>query len=103
LIVVYSGNLINVVMALLFVVRISNLPQVEDILGIVVMIMGFGLGYIAFAKPAQNIPFLSLHSLGKRLMIIFFLRLRYSYPSGSTIEVFLVFIPVPVKTITFFS
>jgi len=37
-------------MALLFVVRISNLPQVEDILGIVVMIMGFGLGYIAFVN-----------------------------------------------------
>jgi small-conductance mechanosensitive channel len=48
LIVVYVANLINVIMALLFVVRISNLPQVEDILGIAVMIMGFGLGYIAF-------------------------------------------------------
>lgn len=47
LIVVYTANLINVIMALLFVVRISNLPQVEDILGIAVMIMGFGLGYIA--------------------------------------------------------
>jgi small-conductance mechanosensitive channel len=48
LIVVYVANLINVIMALLFVVRISNLPQVEDILGIAVMIMGFCLGYIAF-------------------------------------------------------
>ena len=50
LIVVYTANLINVIMALLFVVRISNLPQVEDILGIVVMILGFGLGYIAFVN-----------------------------------------------------
>jgi hypothetical protein len=48
LIVVCTANLINVIMSLLFVVRISNLPQVEDIPGIVVMIMGFGLGYIAF-------------------------------------------------------
>jgi small-conductance mechanosensitive channel len=50
LIVVYIANLINVIMALLFVARISNLPHVEDILGIVVMIMGFGLGYIAFVN-----------------------------------------------------
>jgi hypothetical protein len=48
LIVVYSANLINIIMALLFVVRISSLPQIEDILGIAVMMMGFGLGYIAF-------------------------------------------------------
>ena len=37
-------------MSLLFVVRISNLPQIEDILGIAVMIMGFSLGYIAFVN-----------------------------------------------------
>jgi small-conductance mechanosensitive channel len=48
LLVVYIANLINVIMSLLFVVRVSSLPLVEGILGIVVMIMGFGLGYIAF-------------------------------------------------------
>ena len=50
LIVVFTANLINIIMALLFVVRIYNLSQVEDILGIVVMIMGFGLGCIAFVN-----------------------------------------------------
>jgi hypothetical protein len=48
LLVVYTANLINIIMALLFVVRLSNLPQIEDILGIVAIVMGFGLGYIAF-------------------------------------------------------
>ena len=48
--VAYAANFINVIMALLFVVRIYNIPQVEDILGIVVMILGFGLGYIAFVN-----------------------------------------------------
>ena len=54
LIVVYTANLINVIMALVFVVRISDLPQVEDILGIIVMIMGFGLGYIAFVNSRNK-------------------------------------------------
>ena len=48
LIVVYLANLINVIMAFFFVARISALSQVENILGIVAMIMGFCLGYIAF-------------------------------------------------------
>ena len=48
LIVVYMANLINVIMAILFVARISGLPRVEYVLGVVVMIMGFALGYIAF-------------------------------------------------------
>jgi hypothetical protein len=47
LIVVCLANLINVMMSGLFVARISALPQVERVLGIVVMIMGFCLGYIA--------------------------------------------------------
>jgi hypothetical protein len=54
LIVVWTANLINVIMTLLFIVRISNLPQVENILGIVAMIMGFGLGYIAFFNWRNN-------------------------------------------------
>jgi small-conductance mechanosensitive channel len=48
LIVVYMANLINVIMTVLFIARISGLPQVEYVLGIVVMIVGFALGYIAF-------------------------------------------------------
>ena len=48
LIVVYMANLINVIMAILFVARISGLPRVEYVLGVVVMIMGFALGCIAF-------------------------------------------------------
>jgi hypothetical protein len=48
LIVVYMANLINVIMAILFIARISALPQVEYVLGIVVMTMGFALGYFAF-------------------------------------------------------
>jgi len=54
LIVVCTANLINVIMASLFVVRLSDFPQVEDILGIVVLIMGFGLGYIAFINRRNN-------------------------------------------------
>ena len=50
LIVVYLANVINVIMSLLFVARISALSQLEDVLGIVVIIMGFCLGYIAFAR-----------------------------------------------------
>jgi small-conductance mechanosensitive channel len=48
LIVVYLANLINVIMVFLFVARISALSQVEGFLGVVAMIMGFCLGYIAF-------------------------------------------------------
>ena len=48
LLVVHIVNLINVIMSLLFVVRVSSLPLVEGILVIVVIIMGFGLRYIAF-------------------------------------------------------
>jgi hypothetical protein len=48
LVVVYLANFINVIMAIMFTVRIFGLPQVEHALGIVVMVMGFALGYIAF-------------------------------------------------------
>lgn len=54
LIVVYIANLINVIMAVLFIARISGLPQVEYALGIVVMIMGFALGYIAFINKKNK-------------------------------------------------
>jgi hypothetical protein len=48
LFVVCSANLINVVMSFLFVARISALPQVERVLGIVAMVVGFCLGVIAY-------------------------------------------------------
>jgi len=48
LIVAYIANFINVIMAVLFTARIFRLPPVEQTLGLVVMIMGFALGYIAF-------------------------------------------------------
>lgn len=48
MIVVCLANILNVIMSFLFVARISALSQVESILGIVAMIMGFCLGYIAF-------------------------------------------------------
>ena len=54
LIVVYLANLINVIMAFLFVARISALSQVENVLGIVAMSMGFCLGCIAFINRSNK-------------------------------------------------
>jgi len=54
LIVVYMANLINVVMVFLFVARISGLPQVEHVLGVVAMMMGFAVGYVAFLNKKSN-------------------------------------------------
>ena len=48
LIVVYLASMINVAMTVLFTARIFGLSQVERVLGIVAMAMGFALGYIAF-------------------------------------------------------
>ena len=48
MIVVYIANLINVIMTILFTARILGLPQVEYVLGIVVIVMGFALGYVAY-------------------------------------------------------
>ena len=45
--VVYIASFINVIMVILFVARIFGLPQMEYVLGIVAIIMGFSLGYIA--------------------------------------------------------
>lgn len=47
-IVVYFAILINVLMAVLFAARIFGLPEIEYIIGLIVIIMGFSLGYIAF-------------------------------------------------------
>jgi hypothetical protein len=46
--VVGMSNLINVLMVCLFAARLSGLPNVEYVLGVAAMIMGFALGYIAF-------------------------------------------------------
>jgi len=54
LIVVCLANLINVIMFFLFIARISALSQVEGALGIVVMVMGFCLGYIAFINSRNK-------------------------------------------------
>jgi hypothetical protein len=54
LIVVYMANLINAIMVSLFAARISGLSQMEYVLGIVVMIMGFALGYIAFLNKKKK-------------------------------------------------
>ena len=43
-------NILNVIMSFLFVTRISGLPQVENVLGIMAMIMGFRLGCIALVN-----------------------------------------------------
>ena len=52
--VAYLTNLINVIMTILFTARIFSLPQVEYALGIVVMAMGFALGYIAFLNSKNG-------------------------------------------------
>ena len=54
LVVVYLANLINIIMTILFTVRIFGLSQVEYALGIVVMAMGFVLGYIAILNKKNR-------------------------------------------------
>jgi len=54
LIVVCIANLINVIMTILFTARIFGLLQVEYALGIIVMVMGFALGYVAFSNKKHK-------------------------------------------------
>ena len=54
LIVAYLANFINLIMTILFTARIFGLPQVEYVLGIVVMVMGFALGYVAFLNKKNE-------------------------------------------------
>jgi hypothetical protein len=54
LIAVGIANVINVVMAVLFAARVTGLPQAERISGIVAMILGFALGYIAFLNKKSK-------------------------------------------------
>ena len=46
--VVYLANLINILIAFLFLARMSDLTELENTLGIAVITMGFALGYIAY-------------------------------------------------------
>lgn len=54
LVVVYLANFINVIMTILFAVRVFGLSQAVYALGIVVMIMGFALGYVAFLNKKNK-------------------------------------------------
>jgi hypothetical protein len=49
-IVVVIANLINVLMAALFAARLSGLAQVQYILGVAAMGLGFALGYVAYVN-----------------------------------------------------
>ena len=46
--VVYLANLINILIAFLFIARMSGLTKIENTLGIAVITMGFAIGYIAY-------------------------------------------------------
>lgn len=54
-VVVYLANLINIIMAFLFVARVLFLhPIFEYNLGLVAIVMGFSLGYIAFINKRNG-------------------------------------------------
>ena len=46
--VVYLANLINILVAFLFLARMSGFTEKENTLGIAVITMGFAIGYIAY-------------------------------------------------------
>ncbi|MCW4046157.1 MAG: hypothetical protein NWE99_01145 [Candidatus Bathyarchaeota archaeon] len=48
LIVIVLANLINIAMVGLFAARMSGLPQIQYVLGVAALVMGFSLGYMAF-------------------------------------------------------
>ena len=52
--VVYLANLINILIAILFLARMSDLTAVENILGVAVITMGFVLGYIAYLNKMNR-------------------------------------------------
>jgi len=52
--VVYLANLINILIAFLFLARMSELTEVENTLGIAVITMGFALGYIAYLNKKNR-------------------------------------------------
>jgi len=54
LIVMVLANLINITMAGLFASRISGLSQIQNVLGVAALVMGFSLGYMAFLNQKAN-------------------------------------------------
>jgi hypothetical protein len=54
LFVVYASNIINISMAILFAVRILGISLVEKALGIVVLFLGFALGYVAYRNKTNK-------------------------------------------------
>ena len=52
--VVYLANLINILIAFLFLARMSGLTEIENTLGIAVITMGFALGYIAYLNKKNR-------------------------------------------------
>jgi len=52
--VVYLANLINILIAFLFLARMSDLTEIENTLGIAVITMGFALGYVAYLNKNNN-------------------------------------------------
>ena len=54
LIVAVMANLLNIVMAFLFAARIAGLPQIQFVLGIVALVLGFALGYVAFLNKKNG-------------------------------------------------
>jgi hypothetical protein len=54
LFVVYAANIINISMGFLFVVRMLGFPLVEKALGIVVLFLGFSLGYVAYINKKNK-------------------------------------------------
>ena len=54
LFVVYASNVINISMAILFGVRILGISLVEKALGIVVLFLGFSLGYVAYRNKTNK-------------------------------------------------
>lgn len=54
LFVVYAANIINISMAILFAARIAGLYWVEKSQGVVVLVLGFALGYVAYLNKKNK-------------------------------------------------
>ena len=54
LFVVIASNIINIAMALLFTARLSGLFLVEKSMGVMVIFLGFALGYVAYINKKDK-------------------------------------------------
>lgn len=54
LFVVIASNIINIAMALLFTARLSGLFLVEKSMGVLVIFLGFALGYVAYINKKDK-------------------------------------------------